>query len=181
MEFNIWSLWILRMEFEISIVNKKIKLGSPKLDEPGIGSKAKFISSFDLNLKKPDDVPSLIENNLEHKNVQFSDSTKKYDLRIESRIVHNTKVDINDENVFMDHFEDYQKTNPDELLYELQEKLVKAQIKAKAMPEQERISDSQFGVLAPKYGLGVLKKMIFPSFFQADYFKLGPKYSIYGF
>ena len=102
-------------------MKKTIKLGSPKLDEPGIGSKAKFIPSFDLNLEKPDDVPRLIENDLEHKNVQFSDSTKKYDLRIESRNVHNTKVDINDTNVFMDHFEDYQKTNPDELLYELQE------------------------------------------------------------
>ena len=96
MEFNIWSLWILRMEFEISIVNKKIKLDSPKLDEPGIGSKVKFIPPFDLNLEKLDDVPRLIENDLEHKNVQFSDSTKKYDLRIESRNVHITKVDIND-------------------------------------------------------------------------------------
>ena len=121
MEFDIWSLWILRMEFEISIVKKTIKLGSTKLDEPGIGSKDKFMPSFDLNLKIPDDVPSLIENDLKHKNVQFSDSTKKYDLRIESRNVHNTKVDINDTNVVMDHFEDYQKTNPDELLYELQE------------------------------------------------------------
>ena len=52
------------MEFEISIVNKKIKLGSTKLDEPGIGSKAKFIPSFDLNLEKPDYVPSLIDNDL---------------------------------------------------------------------------------------------------------------------
>ena len=43
----------------------------------------------------------------------------------------------------MDHFEDYQKTNPDEIFYKLQEKMVKAQIKAKAMPEQERISNSQ--------------------------------------
>ena len=67
-----------------SDVKKTIKLGSTKLDKPGIGSKAKFIPSFDLNLEKPDDVPSLIENDLEHKNVQFSDSTKKYDLRVES-------------------------------------------------------------------------------------------------
>ena len=104
---------------------------------------------------------------MEHKIVQFSDSIKKYDLRIESRTVHNTKVDINDTNVFMDYFEDYQKTNPNELLYKLQEKMVKAQIKAKAMPEQERISDSQFGVLGPKYGLGVLKEMIFPKFFPS--------------
>ena len=146
MEFTIWSLrWILRMEFdfEISIVKKTKKRGSPKLDEPGIGSKVKFIPAFTLNLEKPDDVPRLIENDLEHKSVQFSDSTEKYDLRVESRNVHNTKVDINYENVVMDHFEDYKKTNPDELLYELQEKLVKAQIKAKAMPEQEQISDSQ--------------------------------------
>ena len=135
------------MEFEISIVKKTIKLGSTKLDELGIGSKAKFIPSFDLNLEKPDDVPRLIENDLEHKNVQFGDSTEKYDLLVESRSVHNTKVDINDENVVMDHFEDYQKKNPDELLYELQEKMVKAQIKAKAMPEQERISDSQEEVI----------------------------------
>ena len=166
MEFDIWSLWILRMEFEISIVNKKIKLGSPKLDEPGIGSKAKYIPSFDLNLEKLDDVPRLIENDLEHKNVQFSDSTKKYDLRIESRNVHNTKVDINDTNVFMDHFEDYQKTNPDELLYELQEKMVKAQIKAKAMPEQERISDSQFGVLPSKIWFGSIEKDYFSQVFS---------------
>ena len=117
------------MVFEISIVKKTIKLGSTKLDEPGIGSKDKLMPSFDLNLKKPDDVPSLIENDLEHKNVQFSDSTKKYDLRIESRNVHNTKVDINDENVFMDHFEDYQKTNPDELLYDLQEKWLRLKLK----------------------------------------------------
>ena len=91
MEFTIWSLrWILRMEFdfEISIVKKTKKRGSPKLDEPGIGSKVKFIPPFDLNLEKPDDVPRLIENDLEHKSVQFSDSTEKYDLRVESRSVH---------------------------------------------------------------------------------------------
>ena len=66
-----------------------------------------------------------------------------------------------------DYFKDYKKTNLEELLYELQEKMVKAQIKAKAMPKQERISDSQFGVLVPKYGLGVLKKIIFPKFFPS--------------
>ena len=99
-----------------------------------------------------------------------------------SRNVHKTKVDINDENVVMDHFEHNKKTNPDELLYELQEKMVKAQIKAKAMPEQERISDSQFGALFFKIWFGSIgKDDFFQVFFQADYFKLGPKYSIYGF
>ena len=114
MEFKFGNMFKSPTNFDMkssSDVKKTINLGSTKLDEPGIGSKAKFIPSFDLNLKKPDDVPSLIGNDLEHKNV------------------------------VMDYFEDYKKTNPDELLYELQEKMVKAQIKAKAMPEQERISD----------------------------------------
>ena len=142
MEFGFGNMWKSPLE-----AKKKIKLGSPKLDEPGIISKAKFIPSFDLNLEKPDDVPRLIESDLEHRNVKFSDSTEKYDLRVESRNVHNPKADINDENVIMDHFEHYKKTNPDERLYEPQENLVKAQFKAKAMPEQE-LSDDCFD--APK-------------------------------
>ena len=60
-----------------SDVKTTIKLGSTKLHEPGIGSKAKFMPSFNLNLEKWDGVPRLIDNDLEHKNVQFSDSTKK--------------------------------------------------------------------------------------------------------
>ena len=45
--------------------------------------------------------------------------------------------------------------------------MVKAQIKAKAMPEQERISDSQFGILASKIWFGSIGKDDFFQFFPS--------------
>ena len=45
--------------------------------------------------------------------------------------------------------------------------MVKAQIKAKSMPEQERISDSQFGILASKIWFGSIGKDDFFQFFPS--------------
>lgn len=47
-------------------MKKRIKLGSPELDEPGTGSKAKLIPCFDQYLEKPDHNPCLIDNDSEH-------------------------------------------------------------------------------------------------------------------